>query len=86
MPPNFHRQVGDYAQSAGITIALEAINRFECYFVNTMADLCAHLERVDHPAISGMYDTFHANLEEKHVTDCIGPAGPMDQPCSYFRK
>ena len=70
----FHRRVGDYAQSSGITIALEAINRFECYFVNTMADLCAHLERVDHPAISGMYDTFHANLEEKHVTDCIGPA------------
>ena len=21
-----------------------------------------------------MYDTFHADLEEKHVTDCIGPA------------
>jgi D-psicose/D-tagatose/L-ribulose 3-epimerase len=47
---------------------------FECYFVNTMADLCAYLRRVDHPAITGMYDTFHANLEEKHVTDCIGPA------------
>ena len=70
----FHRQVGDYARAAGITVAIEAINRFECYFVNTMADLCAYLTRVDHPAISGMYDTFHANLEEKHVTDCIGPA------------
>jgi len=70
----FHRQVGDYANAAGITVALEAINRFECYFVNTMADLCAYLARVDHPAITGMYDTFHANLEEKHVTDCIGPA------------
>ena len=70
----FHRQVGDYAESAGITVNMEAINRFECYFVNTMADLCAYLTRVDHPAISGMYDTFHANLEEKHVTDCIGPS------------
>jgi len=69
-----HRQVGDYARAAGITVAIEAINRFECYFVNTMADLCAYLTRVDHPAITGMYDTFHANLEEKHVTDCIGPA------------
>ena len=70
----FHRQTGDYASAAGIKIVLEAINRFECYFVNTMADLCAYLARVDHPAITGMYDTFHANLEEKHVTDCIGPA------------
>ncbi len=72
----FQRRVGDYAQAAGITICLEAINRFECYFANIMADLCAFLGRVDHPAISGMYDTFHANLEEKHVTDCIKPAAP----------
>jgi D-psicose/D-tagatose/L-ribulose 3-epimerase len=70
----FHRQVGDYAQASGITVVLEAINRFECYFVNTMEDLCSYLTKVDHPAITGMYDTFHANLEEKHVTDCIGPA------------
>ncbi len=70
----FHHQVGDYAHAADIAVAIEEINRFEYYFVNTMADLCAYLTRVDHPAISGMYDTFHANLEEKHVTDCIGPA------------
>ena len=72
----FHRRVGDYAQSAGVTVCLEAINRFECYFANTMGDLCSYLGRVDHQAISGMYDTFHANLEEKHVTDCIGPSAP----------
>jgi D-psicose/D-tagatose/L-ribulose 3-epimerase len=60
-----------------ILIQIETVSfqlSFECYFVNTMADLCAYLTRVDHPAITGMYDTFHANLEEKHVTDCIGPA------------
>jgi D-psicose/D-tagatose/L-ribulose 3-epimerase len=73
---DFHHQVGDYAQAAGVTVCLEAINRFECYFANTMADLCSYLERVDHQAINGMYDTFHANLEEKHVTDCIGPSAP----------
>ncbi len=70
----FHHQVGDYAHAADIAVAIEEINRFEYYFVNTMADLCAYLTRVDHPAITGMYDTFHANLEEKNVTACIGPA------------
>ncbi len=60
-----HREVGDYASAHGVRIVLEAVNRFESYFANTMDDLAAYLDTVRHPAISGMYDTFHANLEEK---------------------
>lgn len=59
-----HRKAGDYAAKQGVRIAIEAVNRFESYFVNTMHDLAAYLDFVDHPAIQGMYDTFHANLEE----------------------
>jgi D-psicose/D-tagatose/L-ribulose 3-epimerase len=59
-----HAQVGDYAQANGVTIALEAINRFECYFANTMDDLCRYTTSLNHPAIQTMYDTFHANIEE----------------------
>jgi D-psicose/D-tagatose/L-ribulose 3-epimerase len=61
----FHREAGDYAAKRDVTIIVEAINRFECYFVNTMDDLAAYLDSVDHPSVTGMYDTFHANLEEK---------------------
>lgn len=68
----FHHRVGDYAQGAGVTLAVEAINRFECYFVNTMDDLTAHLDAVGHPAIRGMYDSFHANIEEKDPIGAIG--------------
>ena len=60
-----HRVVGDHAQANGVTIALEAVNRFETYFANTMDDLCAYARSVDHPAIRTMYDTFHANIEER---------------------
>ncbi len=60
-----HRAVGDHAAERGVVVALEAVNRFESYFANTMADLAAYLDSVDHPAITGMYDTFHANLEER---------------------
>jgi D-psicose/D-tagatose/L-ribulose 3-epimerase len=70
----FHRRAGDYAGGKGVTFALEALNRFECYFLNTMADLCQHLDAVGHPAIEGMYDTFHANIEEKQPVGCIAPA------------
>jgi D-psicose/D-tagatose/L-ribulose 3-epimerase len=58
------REAGDHARTRGVTLVLEAINRFESYFVNTMDDLAAFLDMVDHPSITGMYDTFHANIEE----------------------
>ncbi len=59
------RAIGDHAAGRGVTIGLEALNRFECYLVNTMADLCAHLDEIDHPHIKAMYDTFHCNIEEQ---------------------
>ena len=64
-----HRKAGDYAAKRDILFVVEAINRFECYFANTMDQLALYLDIVDHPAVTGMYDTFHANLEE---TDPIG--------------
>lgn len=58
------RAIGDHAAKRGVTIGLEALNRFECYLVNTMDDLAAHIREIDHPNIRAMYDTFHANIEE----------------------
>ncbi len=59
-----HREAGDHALKNGVRFVIEAVNRFETNFVNTMADLAAYLDLVDHPAVTGMYDTFHANIEE----------------------
>ena len=59
-----HTLAGDHAKSVGVTLALEAINRFEAYFATTMQELDNYVESVNHPAIRTMYDTFHANLEE----------------------
>ena len=74
-----HTRVGDHAREAKVTLALEAINRFEAYFATTMAQLCSYVESVNHPAIKTMYDTFHANIEESdpiaaytdHVKDVV---------------
>ncbi|GGA10035.1 sugar phosphate isomerase/epimerase family protein [Neptunicoccus cionae] len=63
------RQLGDLAASRGVVVGLEALNRFECYLVNTMDALCGHVRKINHPNITAMYDTFHANIEE---TDPIG--------------
>jgi D-psicose/D-tagatose/L-ribulose 3-epimerase len=58
------RAIGDHAAQRGVTVALEALNRFECYLVNTMDDLAAHIDAIGHPNIRAMYDTFHSNIEE----------------------
>lgn len=58
------RQIGDIAAGHGVTVCLEALNRFECYLLNTMEGLAAHIREIDHPNIRAMYDTFHANIEE----------------------
>jgi len=68
---SFHRRVGDHAAKKDMRFAIEALNRFECYFLNTMAQLADYLDEVDHPAIKGMYDTFHANIEEKDPVAAI---------------
>src|SRR5205807_991240 len=57
------------AQKAGVRLGIEYLNRFECYFLTTAADAKALVQRVNHPNFKMMYDTFHANIEEK----AIGP-------------
>jgi D-psicose/D-tagatose/L-ribulose 3-epimerase len=70
----FHRAAGDFATQRGIRIAIEAMNRFEAHFLNTMSQLVSYLDLVDHPAVTGMYDTFHANIEELNPPATIEPS------------
>ena len=67
---------GDYAKEAGIMLAPEALNRFECYLCNTMDQLTHLLTKVNHPNVRGMFDTHHANIEEKKLGDAIRKIAP----------
>ncbi|MBK8978158.1 MAG: sugar phosphate isomerase/epimerase [Planctomycetes bacterium] len=59
-----HRAAADHAAAAGVVVATEFLNRFECYFLNTLEAAAAHARAVDRPAFGVHYDTFHANIEE----------------------
>ena len=72
-----HRLAADMAAQAGLVLAVEPLNRFECYFLNTMADAKAHVQRVDRPNFGALYDTFHANIEEKDPVGCIAQTGDV---------
>jgi D-psicose/D-tagatose/L-ribulose 3-epimerase len=69
-----HRAVGDHCARRNVRVALEGVNRFECYFLTTMDDLADYLDEVGHPHITGMYDTFHSNIEEHDQIAVIGRA------------
>lgn len=68
---------GDYAKQAGVVLVPEAINRFECYLCNTMAQLRSLIELTDHPNVRGMFDTHHANIEEKSQVAAIKTIAPV---------
>ena len=69
------RQVAEHAGQVGVKLGVEALNRFECYFLNTHGDSARFVREVDHPACGMMYDTFHSNIEEKSVTDAVNAGG-----------
>lgn len=60
-----HRDILPYAAAAGITAGLEPLNRFEAHLLNTCEQAIAYAERVGEGGIGILYDTFHANIEEK---------------------
>jgi D-psicose/D-tagatose/L-ribulose 3-epimerase len=63
--------VAEHARDAGVMLALEYLNRFECYFLNCAAETAHFVREVNHPNLRMMYDTFHANIEEKDVAQAI---------------
>jgi D-psicose/D-tagatose/L-ribulose 3-epimerase len=65
------RSAAEEAQKARVMLALEYLNRFECYFLTTARDTHAFVKEVNHPHCRLMYDTFHANIEEKQIAPTI---------------
>lgn len=66
-----HRDIAAVAGDAEVLLTVEPLNRFECYFLNTLRDTADYVRRVGHPNLRAMYDTFHGNIEEKDPVDCI---------------
>ena len=66
-----HKEAAQYAAKSGITLAVEPLNRFECYFLNTMEQAAALCAKVDEPNYGYLFDTFHTNIEENDVPSLI---------------
>lgn len=68
------RRVAPLATGAGVTCALEVLNRFECYMLNTCEQAGAYLDLLGEPGFGIHFDTFHANIEEKDSVAAVTEA------------
>lgn len=62
-----YQTLGPTLAAHSMTLAIEPLNRFETFFLNTAADAARLCDEVNHPNIGILFDTFHANIEEKDV-------------------
>lgn len=65
------RQSGLYAQEKKITLAIEAINRYETNFLNTLEEAVNFVNKVNLPNVRTMADTYHLNIEEVNPAETI---------------
>jgi len=71
------RTVAEHAKSANLMLAIEYLNRFECYLINTVAQAKQLVGLVNHPNFRTMYDSFHAHIEEKDPAAAIRAVAPV---------
>ena len=62
-----YRELGPTLDANSVSIAIEPLNRFETHFLNTAADAARLCDEIAHPHVGVLFDTFHANIEEKDI-------------------
>ncbi len=70
------QQLGPVLDECSVDLCIEPLNRFETYFLNTTQDAIALCSEVSHQRLGILWDTFHANIEEKRLADSLLLAGP----------
>ena len=69
------QQLAPVAAKNRMPIAIEPLNRFETYFLNTIADTAKFCDEIGDDNVGLLADTFHANIEEKSIGRALRQAG-----------
>lgn len=70
------KPVLDHASAAGVTLAIEPLNRYETSLINTVEQALDALDPLLGPSCGLALDSYHLNIEEKDIGDAIRAAGP----------
>lgn len=68
--------MADHA-GAAITLAVEPLNRFECYALNTCERAARLVQAVNRPNYGYLFDTFHSNIEEQDTIEALRATLPQ---------
>ena len=60
-----------HAQKRGVTLVLEATNRYETSVANSLADSVSLIEAYGGQSVEILPDTFHMNIEEADMLDSV---------------
>jgi D-psicose/D-tagatose/L-ribulose 3-epimerase len=71
------RHAARHARERDITLAVEPLNRFETFFLNTAADAVRFCTEVGEPNVKVHLDTYHMIREEKDFYKAIVDTGPF---------
>jgi D-psicose/D-tagatose/L-ribulose 3-epimerase len=69
--------VAKHADQAGVNLVVEYLNRFETYLLTSAADATRFVQEINHSRVGTMWDTFHANIEEKCLATAIRTMAPV---------
>ena len=70
-----YQRLGPVLESFAVDLCIEPLNRFETFFLNTAKDAHLLCEEIAHPRIGILWDSFHANIEEKDLGASLLAAG-----------
>jgi len=65
----------DYAQTKGVTLLVEPLNRYESDFLNRGAEVLELIDQLSCENLKLLLDSFHMNIEEKDPAQTIVSAG-----------
>ncbi|MHB1416322.1 MAG: TIM barrel protein [Chloroflexota bacterium] len=69
------REAGNFAREQGVSLVIEAWNRYETHLVNRLEQALALREAVGLDNVGVMGDIFHMNIEEHSIADAVRRAG-----------
>ena len=65
------KRAAPLARDVGVTLGIEAINRYETDLITTAAEATELADLVDEPNVGVLLDSYHMNIEEADIGDAI---------------
>ena len=69
-------RLADRAKESGITLGLEAVNRYETNLLNTLAQTSDFIDEIGSDNVVVHADTYHMNIEDGNLGKAVRDCGP----------